>query len=62
MIRTNGWQSEVELDEFQRKIQEEENMGEPWIELPNTCDQQRWQDEEDVELTNIEDLFNRLQD
>ena len=40
VIRTNGWLSEVELDEIQRKIKEEENMKEPRIELQNTCDQQ----------------------
>ena len=32
------------------------------IELQNMCDQQRSQNEDDVELTNIENLFNRLQD
>ena len=61
-IRTNGWVSEVELDEIQRKIKEEENTEEPGIELLNTCDQQRSQDEDGVELRNIENLFNRLQD
>ena len=61
-IRTNGWVSEVELDEIQRKIKEEENTEEPRIELLNTCDQQRSQDEDGVELRNIENLFNRLQD
>ena len=62
VIRTNGWLSEVELDEIQRKIKEEENTEEPRIELKNICDQQRSQDEDNVELTNIENLFNSLQD
>ena len=62
VIRTNGWLSEVELDEIQRKIKEEENTEEPRIELQNICDQQRSQDEDNVELTNIENLFNSLQD
>ena len=63
VIRTNGWLSKVELDEIQRKIKEEENREELRVELQNTCDQQRLpQDEDDSELTNIESLFNRLQD
>ena len=63
VIRTNGWLSKVELDEIQRKIKEEENTAELRTELQNTCDQQRLpQDEDEVELTNIENLFNRLQD
>ena len=39
----------MELDEIQRKIKD-------WT------DQQRSQNEDDVELTNIENLLNRLQD
>ena len=62
MIRTNGWLSEVELDEIQRKIKEEQNTEEPGIELQNMCDQQRSQNEYDVELMNTENLFNRLED
>ena len=63
VIRTNGWLSKVELDEIQRKIKEEENREELRVELQNMCDQQRLpQDEDDSELTNIESLFNRLQD
>ena len=63
VIGTNGWLSKVELDEIQRKIKEEENREELRVELQNTCDQQRLpQDEDDSELTNIESLFNRLQD
>ena len=63
VIRTNGWLSKMELDEIQRKIKEEENREELRVELQNTCDQQRLpQDEDDSELTNIESLFNRLQD
>ena len=56
-ISANGWLFEVELDEIQRKIKEEENTKEPRIELQNMCDQQRSQDEDDVELMNIENLF-----
>ena len=37
-------------------------MEEPITELHNTCGQQRSQDEDDVELTNIENLLNRRQD
>ena len=33
VIITNGWIFEVKLDEIQRKINEEEDMGEPRIEL-----------------------------
>ena len=33
VIITNGWMFEVKLDEIQRKINEEEDMGEPRIEL-----------------------------
>ena len=33
VITTNGWIFEVKLDEIQRKINEEEDMGEPRIEL-----------------------------
>ena len=43
VIRTNCWLSEVELDEIQRKINEDANMEEPRIELQNTSDQQRSQ-------------------
>ena len=39
----------MELDEIQRKIKDR-------------TDQQRSQNEDDVELTNIENLLNRLQD
>ena len=53
VIRTNGWLSEVELDEIHRKIKEEEKTDEPRTELQNTCDQQRSQNEGDVKLTNI---------
>ena len=60
MVRTNGWLSEVVLDEIQRKIMEKENKEEPRIELRNMCNQQKSQDEDDVELMNIENLFNRL--
>ena len=60
MVRTNGWLSEVVLDEIQRKIMEKENTEEPRIELRNICNQQKSQDEDDVELMNIENLFNRL--
>ena len=60
MVRTNGWLSEVVLDEIQRKIMEKENTEEPRIELRNMCNQQKSQDEDDVELMNIENLFNRL--
>ena len=49
-IRTNGSLSEMWLNEIQRKIKEEENMKEPRIELQNTSDQQRSQDDDD-ELT-----------
>ena len=49
-IRTNGSLSEMWLNEIQRKIKEEENMKEPKIELQNTSDQQRSQDDDD-ELT-----------
>ena len=41
VIRTNGWLSEKELDEIQRKIKEEENMEDPKIELQNTCGQRK---------------------
>ena len=60
MVRTNGWLSEVVLDEIQRKIMEKENTEEPRTELRNMCNQQKSQDEDDVELMNIENLFNRL--
>ena len=39
---------------------EKENTEEPRIELRNMCNQQKSQDEDDVELMNIENLFNRL--
>ena len=62
VVRANGWSSEAELNEIQRKIKKGENMEEPKIELQNRCGQQRPQNEDDIELTNTENLFNRLQD
>ena len=50
------------LDEIQRKIKEGENTEEPRIELKNKCDQQRSKDEDEIELTNNENLLNSLQD
>ena len=52
----------MELNEILWKIKEEKSKKDPRTELQNKCDQQRSQDEDDVELTNIENLFNRLQD
>ena len=63
MIATNGWLSEVNLDEVQRNIKEEENMEKPRTELQSTCDHRMVtgsQVEHEVELANIENLFNRL--
>ena len=56
------WLSEVEVDEIQKKVKEEKNTKEPKTDLQNTYDQQRSADEDDVKLTKIEHLFNKLQD
>ena len=54
MIRTTGWLTKVELDQIQRKINQEENTEEPRSELQNTCDLRMItgsQDENYIEVT-----------
>lgn len=65
MIRTIGWLPEVELDQIQRNINKEENTEEPRSELQNTCDHRMItgsQDEDNIEVTNAKNFFNKLQD
>ena len=55
IIRATGWLPKVELDQIQRKINQEENTEEPRSELQNTCDPRMItgsQDEDNIEVTN----------
>ena len=60
VIRANGSLSEVTVDEIQSKIREY-IRAKNWTAI-NLCDQQRSQDEDDVEWTNFENLFNTIKD
>lgn len=61
-MTTNGWLSQVELDEIQKKSEERENTEEPRTESQNSYNEETLHEEVDVKLMNTENVLSGLLD